>query len=153
MLRRAPYYFLIVAAVVFIWVKGATYVHEARLGLAATPGGFFSLAKLVVIFAAGCLAIYVLVQGGLSGGSGGVAESGEKFHVSSFVGALRRLQALARRAFARRPVLASILSVVLAIVFASIPVGLVALGRAGGVRAFGVGEWTCLVSQSYPWYA
>jgi hypothetical protein len=36
MLRRTPYYFLIVAAVVFIWVKGTTYVHEARLGLAAT---------------------------------------------------------------------------------------------------------------------
>lgn len=150
MLRRAPHYFVIVAAIVCIWVKGTTYVHALRLDTAERAGELLDLAKLVLICAAACLAIYVLVRDRLSKGVEGGAEGQKDFGMASFAGRLRGLQALSRSAFARRPVLASIFSSAMVILLASLPIGLLALGRAGGVRAFGVSDWILLGAAEVP---
>ena len=130
MFRRLIYSLLLAVGVVVFWIKGKSYLHDVRIGLAGTTGGLLQLAYLLAMMAL----VFIILRNLLRSAPRDTREA-------SFAASLHRLQTVARGAFVRSPVLASASLAIFAAVFGGIPIGLLAFGRVGGIRTFDIGEW------------
>ncbi len=141
MLRRLFYFLLLIVVAAGVWIKGNIYLNNVRDGLAGTTGGLLKLAYLFTMIAFAFVIVRSLLRSDRARRETRVTGESSEPRATSFSESVIRLQTTARRAFSRRPVLAGVLLLVVAAVLAGIPIGLLALGSAGGVTAFGPIEW------------
>jgi hypothetical protein len=138
---------LLVVALAFIGVKGPIYVHNVRLGLAGTEAGYFGLAWLLAMLAAVVVAVRALLRDRLSQRADSrLTASQLKARPDPFRETLHQLPKNVRGAFTHRPILASVLSLIVL----AIPVGLVAMATAGGWQSFGPREWVLVSLAEMP---
>ena len=159
--RRLLYSLVIVVALVVAWIKMDAYLHNVRVGRGGSTAGLLDLGYLLAMVALVVIAMRVLLRtrssraidrldrGEIRNGSRNAAElTGRSIQYSdtSLRDKLRQLPTIAREAFGRRPIWASILSMFMI----SIPVLLVSMAHAGGLKAFGLHEWILVAVMELP---
>lgn len=150
MSRLLFYFFLLVVITAGFWIKARVYLDHARGGLAGTTGGLLELAYLLTMIAFACVIVRSLLRCDKARRDTPVMDESSERREVSFSESVSWLQTTARRAFGRHPVLASALLLIVVAVFAGIPVGLLAVGRVGGLTAFGPIEWVVVGLAELP---
>lgn len=159
--RRLLYALVLVVALVVAWIKMDAYLHDVRTGISGSPAGLLDLGYIIAVLALAVIAVRALLQprlsrticsldrGEIRNGSRNAAEpAGRSIQYSdtSLRAKLCQLPTNAREAFGRRPIWASILSMFII----SIPVFLVFMAHAGGLKTFGLYEWILVAVMELP---
>lgn len=137
--------FVLMMAALAVWVKGASYLHQVRAGQASAFQGLSDLAFLLVALILVAIAAGTLRQLRSQTGPGRGSESRGGNGVPSFRETLRQLPKAVHMAFSHRPLLASILTLTLAV----IPFGMVAMS-VGGWKKMHVHEWALIGVAELP---
>lgn len=159
--RRLLYSLILVVALLVAWIKMDAYLHDVRVGISGLTAGLLDLGYLLAMVALVVIAMRVLLRtrssraidrvdrGEIRNGSRNTAEPpGRSIQYSdtSLRDKLRQLPTIAREAFGHRPIWASILSMFMI----SIPVFLVSLAHAGGLKTFRLDEWLLVAVLELP---
>jgi hypothetical protein len=144
--RRSPYYFFLVVASLYVAVKGKDLLHDLHLVQSGRSEAYVPLAKLLLILAGVFAAVYALLRERSSQSLPQSPRDGTAFADASPLQRWRHIPLIVRHAFASSPILATTMSVAIL----SVPIVLVAMGQAGGMKAFGLREWTLIGVMELP---
>ena len=134
MLRRISSYFLLVACLLFIAVKGTHLVRSFSATHEFTHSELFDLIKMLLVFFGAAMALYNLRRD----------RAGDK--QLRTIGPISRAASAWPLAFARRPVTATLAASGLFL----IPVGLLFLSIGGRLSAWTTVQWELLVLMELP---
>ena len=145
-LRRVASYLYIVAALAFIALKWKDIPHALQLVRRGMVDGYMILLRFGLVSAGAFVAISMLRRRQFRCSVAQSAGRRIQHRNRSLEDALRELPTIAREAFGRRPIWASILSLFIII----IPVLIVFMAHAGGLKTFGLGDWIFVVVMELP---
>lgn len=137
-MRKISYYVLLVAAIVISVVRGYDYVSRSRAGQAGTQAAASDLIWICVLAVGFFITLRALLQDKPSQRESSIGIIDR----SSPRATLRTLPGAVRLAFSRRPVLASLMSLLVV----AIPIGMVEMATGDrGLKQFGA-EWWLLIA-------
>lgn len=146
MFRRVAPYLYFVVALAFVAVKWRTFPHALHRAQHGMTDGYVDLARLGIVLVGVFVAISVLRRRkhrrDMASPAGGKIQYGD----ASLRDKVRRLPTIVRAAFSRHPIWASILSMFMI----SIPVFLVSMAHAGGLKTFRLDEWLLVAVMELP---
>lgn len=146
MFRRAPSYFVLLIAVIFVFAKARTLFSIADAAKPWTTDDYVEIWGLFAVLVAAIVAIDALRRDRASHRIAGPTAAHKLALGGTPFENLRQLPQLVRKAFRRRPVVSSLMTLVLAF----IPVGLIAMSRRDGLHAFRLPDWILLAVVESP---
>ena len=145
-IRRIACYLYLVAALAFVALKWKTFPHALHLVQRGMTDGYMVLVRLSLVLVGVFVAISVLRRRQPRRNVAQAAGGGIQYRSTSLKEMLRQLPTIVRKAFGLRPIWASILSMFMI----SIPVFLVSMAHAGGLKTFGLDEWILVAVMELP---
>jgi hypothetical protein len=146
MFQRAAAYFYLVVALVFVCARWRALVSYGQPATAWTTEAYLEFARLFVVLVGVVVSVSFLRRGRRSRRLRGAQADDGPGHGGSFHVFLSELSENARAAFGRRPVLASLVLVI--VVF--IPICVIAAGHANGLNGFQLRDWILVAIMESP---